>query len=271
MNQTQSASVADVNRTQNAEALKPFATKRHDNWWTEPTLVGIGFGLFIIYATFRAFQGHYYEVDNYLSPFYSPKLAFDWWKWSPAILILWIPAGFRATCYYYRKAYYRAYFMDPPGCAVGHFGGHGYSGETRFPLVFQNVHRYMLYCALLVLGFLWYDAITSLFLNGTFRLGLGSIIYLANVMLLSNYTLGCHVFRHIVGGRLDCFSCPNGKSNANYGAWKFVTKLNEHHMFWAWLSLFSVGFADGYTALLASHQFVDPTFIGPPLPMHHVL
>ncbi len=32
------------------------------------------------------------------------------------MLVLWIPLGFRATCYYYRKAYYRAFFFDPPAC-----------------------------------------------------------------------------------------------------------------------------------------------------------
>jgi hypothetical protein len=213
-------------------ATKPFATKRHDSWWVEPLLVAVGFGLFIIYATYRAFQNQYFEVDNYISPFYSPKLAFDWWKWSPAILILWIPAGFRATCYYYRKAYYRAYFLDPPGCAVGHFGGHNYTGETSF------------------------------------RLGWGSVVYFVNVVLLSNYTLGCHVFRHLVGGKLDCFTCPNGKPKPQYGAWKFVTKLNEHHMFWAWLSLFSVGIADAYTMWVVQNR-VDDTIFGPSLPWHH--
>lgn len=252
-----------------AEATKPFATQRTDNWRTEPMLVGIGFGLFIIYATWRAFQGQFYEVDNYLSPFYSPKIAADWWKFSPAILILWIPAGFRATCYYYRKAYYRAYFLDPPGCAVGHYGGHKYEGETNFPLVLQNVHRYMLYFAIIVIGFLWYDAINSFFLNGQFRVGVASLIYLANVVLLSNYTFGCHAFRHLVGGRLDCFTCPAGKPKTSYGVWSFVTKLNEHHMFWAWMSLFSVAIADGYTAYLVANHIND-TLIGPPLPWTHV-
>ncbi len=256
-----------MTETQPAEAAtKPWATQRKDNWWVEPALVAIGFSLFIIYATIRAFQNQYFEVDNYLSPFYSPKLVFDWWKFSPAILILWIPAGFRATCYYYRKAYYRAYFLDPPGCGVGHLGGENYTGETAFPLIFQNLHRYMLYFAILVLMFLWYDAINSFFLNGQFRVGVGSLIFLANVLLLSNYTFGCHVFRHLVGGKLDCFTCPNQKKpTAQYGLWKFVSKLNEHHMLWAWLSLFSVGIADGYTAYVVANH-VNDTLLGPALP-----
>lgn len=233
------------------------STARRDNWWLEPMLVAVGFGLFIIYATWRAFEGQFYEWGPYLSPFYSPKLAFDWWKWSPAILILWVPAGFRATCYYYRKAYYRAYFVDPPACAVGHPGGHGYKGETAFPFILQNLHRYFLYLAIIVVGFLWWDAIKAFDFNGQFGIGVGTLVLLANVVLLSFYTFGCHAFRHIVGGRLDCFSCPNGQPKAQFNLWNCVTKLNEHHMLWAWCSLFSVGFADFYVRMVSAGIFTD--------------
>ena len=253
-----------------AAAIKPGATQRKDNWWVEPTLVAIGFGIFIVYATYRAFMGHFYEVDSIISPFYSPKIPIPNFPLSPALLILWMPAGFRATCYYYRKAYYRAYFMDPPGCGVGHLGGEKYCGESTFPLVIQNVHRYMLYLAILVLGFLWYDAIISLNVDGQFRIGLASVIMFANCVLLSAYTFGCHALRHLVGGRLDCFSCSSG-AQTQYGMWKFVSKLNEHHMLWAWLSLFSVGFTDFYVWQVAEKHIVDITLLGQNLPLHHIL
>jgi hypothetical protein len=246
-----------MNDTKTAVPESLGATARRDAWWVEPVLVGIGFGLFIVYATWRAFEGAYYEWGPYLSPFYSPKLAFDWWKWSPAILILWVPAGFRATCYYYRKAYYRAYFLDPPACAVGHLGGKKYCGENTFPLILQNLHRYFLYAAIIVLAFLWCDAIVS-FLNwdGHLGAGVGSLVLLGNVILLSNYTLGCHAFRHLIGGRLDCFSC-SGAAKTQFKIWNVVTKLNEHHMLWAWLSLFSVGFADFYVRSVAAGLITD--------------
>ncbi|HEY9868284.1 MAG TPA: hypothetical protein V6D08_03900 [Candidatus Obscuribacterales bacterium] len=245
-----------MNETSTAERPALGATARRDAWWVEPVLVGIGFGLFIVYATWRAFEGAYYEWGPYLSPFYSPKLAFDWWKWSPAILILWVPAGFRATCYYYRKAYYRAYFLDPPACAVGHLGGNKYCGENTFPLILQNLHRYFLYAAIIVLGFLWYDAIISFNWDGHLGAGVGSLVLLGNVILLSNYTLGCHAFRHLIGGRLDCFSC-SGAAKTQFKIWNVVTKLNEHHMLWAWLSLFSVGFADFYVRSVAAGLITD--------------
>ena len=103
-----------------------------------------------------------YEVDGYLSPLFSPLIAPDWLpSWiSPGLLILWIPLGFRATCYYYRKAYYRFYFADPPGCAVGEPTVHRrYQLEAAFPFILQNLHRYFLYLAFIPLFFLWVDAV----------------------------------------------------------------------------------------------------------------
>jgi len=247
MNQTKSAAVPE----------KMGATTRSDAWWVEPALVATGFTLFIVYATWRAlFDSAYFEWGPYLSPFYSPKLMFDWWKWSPAILILWVPAGFRATCYYYRKAYYRAYFFDPPACSVSHLGGEKYCGETTFPLILQNLHRYFLYLATIVVGFLWYDVVRAFNFNGTFGVGVGTLVLLVNVIFLSFYTFGCHAFRHLVGGRLDCFSCSQA-AKTQLGIWHMVTKLNEHHMLWAWVSLFSVGFADFYVRMVAAGIFTD--------------
>lgn len=213
----------------------------------EPMLVAIGFTCFIAYATFRAFENNYYEVNQYLSPFYSPKLLFDWWQFSPAILILWVPAGFRATCYYYRKAYYRAYFMTPPACGVVGTSGKGYSGETKFPFILQNLHRYFFYAAAIVLFILWYDAIVSFFTPNEhkFTASVLSFVMVANCVFLSGYTFGCHAYRHLCGGSLDCFSSCD-KAKTQFKIWQMVTHLNHHHMLWAWLSLFSVGFTDFY-------------------------
>lgn len=242
---------------------KPFlSTKRDDNWWIEPASIAIGFALFIIYATWRAFENQYFEIGNLLSPFYSPKLEFDWWHYSPAILILWIPAGFRATCYYYRKAYYRSYFMTPPACGVTGVGGYKYCGESSFPFIIQNIHRYMFYLATIVLAVLWWDALQTLFAAEHFfdfrylQLSVGSLVFFVNVIFLSGYSFGCHAFRHLVGGKLDCFSCTEGTKSA-MTFWEKVSKLNEHHQLWAWLSLFSVGFTDFYVRCVATGMFAD--------------
>ncbi len=175
---------------------------------------------------------------------------------SPAILILGGPLGFRATCYYYRKAYYRSFFLDPPACSVGEFRPHKYRGETAFPLILQNLHRYFLYVALIFLIILWYDAIRAFWFEGGFGIGVGSLVLLTNIVLLSLYTFSCHSLRHIVGGKLDCFSCV-ALGGPRHAAWRGTSLLNERHMLFAWLSLFSVGLSDLYVRLVATGAIRD--------------
>ena len=236
------------------------ATQRRDFWWLEPALVFVGLGIFIVYATLRALEGDFYAWGPYLSPFYSPLIdpQHHWWPYSPALLILLGPLGFRTTCYYYRKAYYRAFFWDPPACAVGELRQR-YKGETAFPLILQNIHRYFFYLSFLYLVFLWRDAVRAFVWQGRFGMGLGTLVLIVNVSLLTTYTLSCHSCRHLVGGNLDCFSCAKF-GGGRLSLWRKVTALNEHHMLIAWMSLFCVGFADLYVRLVSSGAFHDPRF-----------
>jgi hypothetical protein len=238
-------------------------TQRRDPWWLEILPVIVVLGGFGVYATLRAFEGTFYRWGPYLSPFYSPLIdaGHRWWPLSPALLILAGPLGFRATCYYYRKAYYRAFFLDPPACAVSEKSSHKYRGETAFPFILQNIHRYFLYVAILFLVFLWKDAFDAFFFRGRlgaeeFGIGFGSLIMLANVTLLTLYTLSCHSLRHLAGGKLDCFSCT-AFGPPRHTAWDKLTFLNERHMLFAWLSLFLVGLTDFYIRCLASGLFKD--------------
>jgi hypothetical protein len=241
-----------------AEATRHLgATERRDAWWLELVPVVIVLGLFGIYATWRAFEGAYYAWGPYLSPFYSPLIdpKHRWWPFSPALLILAGPLGFRVTCYYYRKAYYRAFFLDPPACAVGE-NRSSYRGETAFPFILQNVHRYFLYLALLFIVFLAHDAIRSFSFDGRLGIGVGSLMLTANVVLLSLYTFSCHSLRHLVGGKSDCFSCTSfGRVQGSL--WRGATFLNERHMLFAWMSLFSVGLTDLYVRSVASGAIRD--------------
>ena len=75
--------------------------------------------------------------------------------------MMWIPAGFRFTCYYYRGAYYKAFWLDPVNCSVGEPRS-GYLGEKYLPLLLQNVHRYFLYLALVFIIILGRDAFDGL-------------------------------------------------------------------------------------------------------------
>ncbi len=232
-------------------------TLRRDTWWVEPLLVVIVLGSFVVYSTWAGLQNAHYYARPYLSPFYSPCIAPNcehvsfllvgkWWTWSPAFLILWVPALFRLTCYYYRKAYYRSFWWAPPACAVVD-ARREYSGETRLPLLFQNFHRYTWYLAVILIGILGWDAILALRFPDGFGVGVGTLVLWINVVLLALYTFSCHSCRHLCGGHTDVFS----RAPARYRAWRVVSWLNERHPLFAWLSLFSVGLADLYVRLVS--------------------
>jgi hypothetical protein len=244
-------------------------TLRTDRWWVQPLLTVAALVAFIAYSSFRAFQNAHYFAEPYISPFYSPCITtacegstfpelFTGPAWiSPAIYILVVPLGFRLTCYYYRKAYYRSFWLSPPACAVAE-PHKRYTGETRLPLLGQNLHRYFFYLGLVFNVVLTYDAVLA-FRDETGawgHMGLGTLVLLANAALLWLYSLSCHSCRHIVGGRLNSFS----RHPVRYRFWTTVSRLNADHMKYAWVSLFSVAFADLYVLLLATGTFADPRF-----------
>ncbi|MGH7388188.1 MAG: hypothetical protein ACREM3_01850 [Candidatus Rokuibacteriota bacterium] len=241
---------------------------RRDAWWALPVTVVVVLGAFIVYSTWAALQNAHYYAAPYLSPFYSPCIStsclhptFGWalpdvqLPWlgivSPALLILWGPGLFRLTCYYYRKAYYRSFWLAPPGCAVRDVKG-GYTGETRFPLVLQNFHRYAWYVAVIFIVVLTWDALLAFRFPAPgggvqFGIGVGTLVMWINVILLAGYTFSCHSCRHVCGGHVDVFS----RAKTRYAVWHFITRLNERHPMFAWLSLFSVGLADLYIRLVS--------------------
>ncbi len=249
-----------ANKTVHLPMLGP--TLRKDAWWVGPALTVTVLVAFSVYATVRAFEGSNYEWQAYLSPFYSPLLDVSWAKGSglafftPAMLILPGPLSFRFTCYYYRKAYYRAFAWDPPACAVAERSAHRYNGETKL-LLFQNLHRFAMYVALLFLVILWKDVVLAVvgWKDGV-HVGVGTLVMLVNVLLLSGYTLGCHSFRHFIGGGVNSYS-KAALGNVRHRLWKLVTVLNERHQPLAWASLFGVGLTDLYIRMVATGAITD--------------
>ena len=251
-------------------------TERKDCWWAQPLATFIVFTSFVVYVTWRTFENNFYNTlkywpqylhkfgPHYLSPLYSPTfdLHLGGFAISPALWILPFPLFFRATCYYYRKAYYRAYFWDPVACAVDEVASRKhYTGEREFPFILQNLHRYAFYFAAIIMAILWWDAFDAFRMtdvNGGvhFFVGVGSLVFLINVVLLSMYTFSCHSWRHLLGGCINCFSCSS-TSKTRHGIWERVSHLNENHALWAWLSLFSVALAGLYVRLVASGAITD--------------
>jgi hypothetical protein len=251
----------------------PERTLRKDDWKRAPRITAVLLTIWVLYATVHVFIGNWYWVPkyHYLTPFYSPCVSGECvpgsrtlGQWIPAVppiipyafVSLVFVLGFRLTCYYYRRAYYRSFWRAPAACAVREPHAK-YTGETRFPLILQNLHRYFFYAAVLVGILLTYD-VTQAFRgpDGNFGFGLGSLIMLANVILLWGYALGCHSCRHITAGRLKNFS----SHPVRYWAWTKVSWLNARHLQFAWITLGTLMLTDLYIWLVAAGVFSDLRF-----------
>ncbi|MFL6143329.1 MAG: hypothetical protein ACJ72N_15875 [Labedaea sp.] len=249
-------------------------TLRTDQWWRAPLVTGGVLLFFIVYATIRIFMNRWYwdGEHHYLTPIYSPCIsescdpgAVHFFTILPAMPIF-IPisiitfavlAGFRGTCYYYRKAGYRSLFLAPAACAVPE-PHKKYTGESRFPLVLLNLHRYFFYGAVLFGLINVYDGVLAFHGENGFGFGLGTVIIWVNIVMLWAYTLSCHACRHIVGGRLKHFS----KHPMRYRYWTFVSKLNARHGQFAMISLVTVIVTDAYIMADSAGWISDLRFVG---------
>jgi hypothetical protein len=265
------APVAPAPTEDGARAAIPQRTLRTDRWWVTPAIYAFVLVTVVAYSTWAAFQTVNYFAKPYISPFFSPCVATvcaksgaphvgifgPWWGISPAIIVLIFPLGFRLTCYYYRRAYYRSIWLSPPACAVRE-PHRRYTGETRFPLILQNIHRYFFFLLLFFNAILTYDAVVA------FRdphdhwghMGFGTLMLVINALLLWSYSISCHSCRHVIGGRLRHFS----RHPIRFKAWGVVSKLNARHMFFAWASLIFVALTDLYIRLVAAGWITDPRF-----------
>lgn len=247
-------------------------TLRQDRWWLAPGITALALAAWVTYATVRVFQqSNYYVAEHhYLTPFYSPCVsdgcvpaASHFGQYLPdnplipyAAFTLPFLLLFRMTCYYYRRAYYRSFWLSPPACAVAEPHS-SYSGETRLPLILQNAHRYTFYAAFVITLINTYDAVLAF--GGedyTFGVGLGNVILVINVVMLWGYTLSCHSCRHVTGGRLKHFS----KHPIRYRWWSFVSKLNTRHMLYAWITLGTLALTDAYIMAVAAGWITDLRF-----------
>jgi len=257
------------------ERIRFGQTSRKDAWWQYPLFWGIAFIIGAGYLTWGLLQPHNYWSPPYLTPLASPLFFGEgphawfgpdkpaWWPASlpllPGVLIGIFPMAFRASCYYYRGAYYKAFFADPINCAVGE-PRHGYAGEARGPFILQNLHRLTLYIALLFIAILTYDVVMATRFpvepgasETTFGIGLGTLIMATNVTMVSCYTLGCHAFRHVIGGVMDVFS----RAPLRKRLYDCSSCLNRRHGLFAMASLYSMVSTDLYIRLCAAGVIHD--------------
>ncbi|MGH3376501.1 MAG: hypothetical protein ACRDP6_17355 [Actinoallomurus sp.] len=255
----------------------PARTLRKDRWWLSPVMMFVTITAWVAYATVSSMMGTSFWVEKYhnLTPFYSPCVskgcpadAATIGRFLPEHLPFFFPyalislpflLGFRLTCYYYRKTYYRAFWLTPAACAVpdkspARKAPGAYSGETRIPLILQNTHRYFWVFAMILSIVNTWDAIEAFHgKDGGFGIGLGTIILWVNLLLLWAYTVSCHSCRHIMGGRLKTFS----KAPIRYWLWTQIGKLNNRHGQLALITLATLVVTDAYVALVAHGSFSD--------------
>ena len=202
---------------------------RRDRWRLQPAATAAGLLAFVAYSTWAAFRnGNYYAGGvgrDYLSPFYSPCLTHNchgyvwgpitgsWWEVSPALLILIFPLGFRLTCYYYRKAYYRSFWLSPPACGIADAGSTNpggprarYTGRDALPARPAEPPPLLLLRRVLLRRdpHLGRHRRLPLFRRGGCRRRHAR--HHRNAVLIWAYTLGCHACRHLCGGNLRALS-----------------------------------------------------------------
>ena len=249
------------------------ATLRQDRWWVQPLVTVTVLTIFVVYSTWAIFVNKDYYAGaalhrDLISPFYSPCIAAScvpgsrgtavvatWWHITPALIIMGGPLGFRLTCYYYRRAYYKGFWQSPPKCAAA--DGHPpYTGGSRFPLLLQNVHRSFFLIGLFFNVILTIDAVMAFRMPGAGGIGfsIGTLVLCVNAVLLWLYSLSCHAARHLCGGHVKAFS----RRPVRHRLWKMLTPLNANHMQFAWASLVFVAFTDLYVRLVASGVIADP-------------
>ena len=250
-------------------------TNRIDNWLNKPIAMGLGLTAAMLYTAWRLFlfpESISYELEGskVMSPIFSPNVL-EWelfglkeWgetdapSWvNAAVLVLWIPFGFRGTCYYMRRVYYRTFFASPVACWVDEPEINkklGYKGEKRL-FIFNNLHRYFLYAAMIILVIKWWDVTHTLHFEEGWGFSFGTFIMGTEAFLLTMYVTSCHALRHLAGGSLDRW--VSGISALRGKLFKQISVFNRSHGFWFWTSLVFVFLGDLWVLAVADGRFND--------------
>ncbi|RJU88768.1 MAG: hypothetical protein DWC07_07225 [Candidatus Poseidoniales archaeon] len=258
-------------------------TNRIDKWWTQPLTMGTGLTAALVYTFWRLFIygtetsagasliSYELEGSKVMSPIFSPNVlewdlfglsTWDHPEWvNAAILVLWIPFGFRGTCYYMRRVYYRTFFASPVACWVDEPDINkklGYKGEKRL-FIFNNLHRYFLYAAMIILVIKWWDVTHTMHFHSAdyegYGMSLGTFVMGIEAFLLTMYVTSCHALRHLAGGMLDRWT--TGISRIRGQLFGKISVFNRSHGFWFWTSLVFVFLGDLWVLAVAEGHLND--------------
>ena len=177
---------------------------------------------------------------------------------SPALLILPFPGCFRFTCYYYRGAYYKSFWADPPSCAVGE-PRKGYLGENSFPLILQNIHRYFMWVALVFLFMLSYDVWLALWFADP-ATGSKAVRHRRRHDRAARQRRAAallHVGLPLAAPRRGRAQGRDLEVGDLRGLLLVLEQLEQPAQLFAWCSLFSVMFADLYVRLCSMGIITD--------------
>ena len=262
-------------------------TNRIDNWWSQPIAMGIGLTAALLYTFWRLFLygteaangasliSYELHGSTVMSPIFSPNVlewdvfglnTWDHPSWvNAAVLVLWIPFGFRGTCYYMRRVYYRTFFASPTACWVDEPDINraiGYKGEKRL-FIFNNLHRYFLYAAMVILVIKWWDVTHTMQFHSTehngYGVSIGTFVMAIEAFLLTMYVTSCHALRHLAGGMLDRWT--TGISRVRGRLFKRISILNRSHGFWFWTSLAFVFLGDLWVLAVAEGHINDAVLL----------
>ncbi len=245
-------------------------TDRRDGWLGQPFVMALALVALMVYTGWRllVMDGDIHYDDHRVTSPFSPDVLhlsglteYPGWL-NSAILILWLPFGFRGTCYYMRRVYYRSFFASPVACWVDEPDINkkiGYAGERRL-FIFNNLHRYFLYAAIAILLFKWWDVVHSC------TLGMDSF-------LTSQHCPGhrivpahhvCDVVSRVQAPRRRRSDRWNGGLSSLRGrlfALVSSPRLNQSHGFWFWTSLGFVFIGDLFVMAVANGTIPEASIV----------
>ena len=134
----------------------------------------------------------------------------------------------------------------------------GYQGERRM-FLFNNLHRYFLYAAMIIILIKWWDVTHTMHFHSSahngYGVSIGTFVMGIEAFLLTMYVTSCHALRHLAGGMLARWTTSISRvRGVLFGK---ISIANRSHGFWFWTSLTFVFLGDIWVLLVAEGRLND--------------